>query len=368
MMHAALAIAAGGGGDAITAAMLATAMPELRVSAIMSYSWDRFMMDPAPGPRTRAEFQGLVEHCGVATISETSTLRKGTSTLPRLAGSMAHPLLLLEAENGAAGMAATIGKAAQMFSADELIVVDVGGDIIAEGHESGLLSPLADSLALAAAMMTGLPTRVLVAGPGVDGELSPSEVHARFADLGAYQVASLTPADAAPFADLWSWHPSEATSLLAMAADGWRGAVETQRRAVIDLTDDTTGIYEVDGQALTKSSLARLLTSTNSLDQAEQMLRNRRGGRSELDIERRKAAGEHSEVRVPTPQSLNVIDAYGRHARDRGVDALTLRRVAELVHAISPATTLKLRELLASQRPGNFYPPLYRVGSASSGL
>ncbi|WP_282777810.1 MULTISPECIES: DUF1152 domain-containing protein [unclassified Nocardia] len=360
-MHTALAIAAGGGGDAITAAMLATAMPELRVSAIMSYSWDRFMMDPTPGPRSSADFQGLAEHGGVATISATSTLRTGTSTLPRLAGSIAHPVLLLEAHGGAAGMASSISNAAAMSSADELIVVDVGGDIIAEGHEIGLLSPLADSLALAAAVLTGIPTRVLIAGPGVDGELSPGEVHARLSDLGADRVAGLTPADAAPFADLWSWHPSEANSLLAMAADGWRGAVETQRRAVVDLTDDTTGIYEVDAQALAQSSLAAPLASTNSLDQAEQLLRDRRSGRSELDIERRKAAGEHSHDRMPTLQSLNVIDAYGSQARDRGIDALTLRRVAELVHAVSPATTSKLRELLAMQRPDNFHPPLYGV-------
>ncbi|MFE3059178.1 DUF1152 domain-containing protein [Nocardia sp. NPDC059239] len=56
-MRTAIAIAAGGGGDAITAAMLAAAMAELGIAAIMSYSWDRFMIDPAPGPRERADFE-----------------------------------------------------------------------------------------------------------------------------------------------------------------------------------------------------------------------------------------------------------------------------------------------------------------------
>lgn len=42
--------------------------------------------------------------------------------------------LLLEAEDGAVGMAELIRRAAAEFGTDELVVVDVGGDIIAEGH------------------------------------------------------------------------------------------------------------------------------------------------------------------------------------------------------------------------------------------
>ncbi|MGH9217468.1 MAG: DUF1152 domain-containing protein, partial [Acidimicrobiales bacterium] len=48
----ALFVAAGGGGDAITAAVLA---PILSASdqppVIMTYSWDRLLIDPLPGPR-----------------------------------------------------------------------------------------------------------------------------------------------------------------------------------------------------------------------------------------------------------------------------------------------------------------------------
>ncbi|MFE2999422.1 DUF1152 domain-containing protein [Nocardia sp. NPDC059246] len=90
-MRTAIAIAAGGGGDAITAAMLAAAMPELGIAAIMSYSWDRFMIDPAPGPRERADFEGLIDRDGVAEIPETAALLRGTSPLPRLAGYISYP-------------------------------------------------------------------------------------------------------------------------------------------------------------------------------------------------------------------------------------------------------------------------------------
>ncbi|MFE2994844.1 DUF1152 domain-containing protein [Nocardia sp. NPDC059246] len=360
-MSTALAIAAGGGGDAITAAMLAAAIPDLGVVAIMSYSWDRFMIDPTPGPRTRDDFTGLVDRGGVAEIPHAAALRRGSSTLPPLAGCLDLPLLLLEAEGGAVGMAELILRAAMEFGADELVVVDVGGDIIAEGHETTLRSPLADSLALAAARRSGMPTRVLIAGPGLDGELSPAEVHARIDQLGGRQISELTPSDAAPFAGIWSWHPSEATALLAAAADGWRGVVETQRDALIEIGDDAARVYEVDAAALTQSSLAAPLMSTTSLDQGEQLLRDRRDGRSELDIERRRAAGERAEIRLPNSESLGIIDRYVDVARGRGVDAITVRRIAELVQAVDPSATQALRELLSEQRPARFRPPLYRV-------
>ncbi|APA97337.1 DUF1152 domain-containing protein [Nocardia seriolae] len=360
-MRTAIAIAAGGGGDAVTAAMIASAMPELGIAAIMSYSWDRFMIDPTPGPRIRTDFVGLVDRGGVAEVRRTAALRHGTSTLPRLSDCVAQPLLLLEAAGGAKGMADLMRCAAAAFDADELIVVDVGGDIVAEGHESGLRSPLADSLALAAAVRSGIPTRVLIAGPGLDGELSSTEVHARIDTLGGRQVANLTSADAMPFEAVWSWHPSEATALLAAAALGWRGVVETQRDAIVNLTDASTRVYEVNAQGLMNSSLAVPLSSTNSLDQAEQTLRDRRGGRSELDVERHRAAGERAEVRMPTLESLSTIDQYADRAQGRGIDALTLRRVAEMLQAIDPSTTAALRALLAKQRPDNFRPPLYQV-------
>ncbi|MBF6328707.1 DUF1152 domain-containing protein [Nocardia transvalensis] len=357
----AIAIAAGGGGDAVSAAMLASVMPELGVTAIMSYSWDRFMIDPSPGPRVREDFHGLVDRGGVAEIVETAALRKGRSTLPRLAGCISHPLLLLEADAGATGLAELIGRAAAVFDADEVVVVDVGGDILGEGHEASLRTPLADSLALAAAVQSGIPTRVLVAGIGMDGELSSPELRVRLDKLQAQPVAELTPKDVEPFNDIWSWHPSEANALLAAAAGGWRGAVETQRNALLDLNAAATIVYEIDARTLLDSSLAAPLLGTTSLDQAEQLLRDRRGGRSELDVERRRAAGEHAEVRIPSLDTLDVIDRYVDQAAARDVDALTVRRAAELVSAIDPAATVALRELLGRRRPDNFRPPLYLV-------
>ncbi|WP_429455218.1 DUF1152 domain-containing protein [Nocardia sp. GP40] len=360
-MHTAIAIAAGGGGDAVTASMLASAMPELGVGAVMSWSWDRFMIDPTPGPREGADSDGLIDHDGVAEIPQTAALRIGQSTLPRLAGCISQPLLLLEPTGGATGMAELISRAAAAFNAEELVVVDAGGDILGEGREASLRTPLADSLALAAAVQTGIATRVIVAGIGMDGELSAAEADGRLEKLRATQLIELMPRHAAPFESIWAWHPSEANALIAAAASGWRGTVECQRNAAVELTSGASAVYEVDARRLVDASLAASLMRTTSLDAAERLLRERRDGRSELDVERRRAAGGLAEVRMPNQETLEVIDRYATHARERGVGALTVRRVAELVSAIAPAATDVLRELLTEHRPTHFRPPLYEV-------
>ncbi|QVI20104.1 DUF1152 domain-containing protein [Nocardia tengchongensis] len=362
-MHTAIAIAAGGGGDAITAAVLAAAMPELRINAIMSFSWDRFMIDPTPGPRIRTDFEGWVDRGGVAEITSRSRLRTGHSTLPSLSVRIGLPLLLLEADQGAVGLARTITLAANEFGADQLVVVDVGGDILAEGHEPELRTPLADSLTLAAAVQTGIDTRVLVAALGLDGELSPIELRPRLDRLNAFVLRELGAADVMPFDDVWTWHPSEASGMLATAAKGWRGAVETQRNALIHISGDASLVYEVDAPKLADTSLAASVATTTSLDQAEQVLRECRSGLSELDIERRRAAGEHAKALTPTLKSLRIVDDYAAQARGRGADALTIRRVAELLSAIDPSAGDILRRLLARHRPDQFRPPLYTTTS-----
>lgn len=344
--------------------MLAAAMPELGVVAIMSYSWDRFMIDPAPGPRVRADFDGLIDRGGVAEIPGTAALLIGQSTLPRLADSIRQPLLLLDAAEGAAGLAEQMCCAAAVFDASELIVIDVGGDILGEGHEPGLRTPLADSLSLAAAVQSGIPVRAFVAGPGLDGELSPAEVHSRLDRLEARQAAVLRPRDALPFNSIWSWHPSEANALLSAAAAGWRGTVQTQRNSAVTLTDNAANIYEVSARRLVDSSLASVLLGATSFEQAERLLRDRRNGRSELDIERTRS-GDRAQARTPSLETLDFVDEYVIHAAAEGINALTIRRVAELVSATDPAATEALRELLAHHRPDNFRPPLYTVDSAS---
>lgn len=58
-------------------------------------------------------------------------------------------------------------------------LLDVGGDILARGDEPTLQSPFADALTLAACCQVNAPIRLLVAGPGLDGELPLDDLHGK---------------------------------------------------------------------------------------------------------------------------------------------------------------------------------------------
>lgn len=363
MTSKAIAIAAGGGGDVVTASVLAAKLRDrFDVVAIMSYSWDRLIVDPTPGPRGRREFDGLTRHHELfAEVTGSARLRgPGWSTLPPLVPYLACPLLLMDPAGGAIGLAAQFRAASQFFGVDALILVDVGGDILAEGHEAGLRSPLADSLTLAAAIQSELPVHLLIAGVGLDGELTPAELGPLLRRQGAAAVAELGAADVAMVAEVWDWHPSEANGILCVAAQGWRGEVETQRDALINITDDATVVYEVDPFGVAAHSLAVDLSDTISLEQAEQRIRARRG-HSDIDIERHRVTALR-EQRMPTVDSIGDIDRYAHAASLRGVNALTVRRVIELTGAMGADAGDALRGLLRRERPSNMRPPLYLLG------
>ena len=144
-------------------------------------------------------------------------------------------------------MARQIKATAHHFGAEALVAIDVGGDALTDGTEPGLRSPLADQLALAACTRTNLPTRLLVAAAGIDGELTGDTLRHRFDQFGARQIGHLTSEDIAPVAHVFDWHPSEASGLLAAASEGLRGIVEVRDAGDhVSLTDDTCTVYEMD--------------------------------------------------------------------------------------------------------------------------
>ncbi|MEU0543947.1 DUF1152 domain-containing protein [Nocardia sp. NPDC005978] len=362
-MVRALVVAAGGGGDVISAVVAGHRLG-VDVAAVLSYSWDRLMLDPAPGPRTRADFVGGVEPApGVYEILGGSRLRSGARpTLPAVAAVVRERVLLLDPVRGAAGLSTQITAAAKELAADEVIVVDVGGDILATGGERGLRTPLADSLALAASVRSGLPVRLLVAGVGLDGELSGKELAGRLAVLGAESVFTFAAGDFDRVRELFVWHPSEANGLLAAAAAGIRGRVETrQGDGMVVLTDAAIVAYEFDANRVLAASLAAHLVGTEDLDAVERVIRMHRGS-SEIDYERQRLAEvSTSAAYYAHDDALRTIDQYSDRAARAGVDYLTLRRVAELAYAMDPVSGARLRALLAASRPDRYLPPLYRT-------
>jgi hypothetical protein len=357
-------VAAGGGGDVIAAAMLA-ARGELNGPVnVATFSWDRLIVDPLPGPRSVDEFVGLVRLAdGVHQVMPTSRTRAPAgSTLPRLAGAMSARIFLLDANDGAVGLGRQLAGIARYVGADELTLVDVGGDVVAAGNEPGLRSPLADTLCLAGCLRSGVPASVVVCGPGLDGELDEATVLARWRTLGSRALPALTEAHVKEFLPILDWHPSEATGLLIRAAIGARGTVEVRDAGIlVALSEHSASIGILDASRVADgSSLFAPLADSASLSEANERLRAVRGT-TELDYERTKALrGTESVVPDDARAALAVVDRLTEQARQRGVDYLTVRRLIELAGCRGTGVEV-LAGLLKECRPEQYNPPLWSV-------
>jgi hypothetical protein len=352
--------AAGGGGDALAAAIVHRALGHSEPAVIATYAWDRLWIDPLPGPRRPADFRGLraLGQHNYAIGRDTEPAPPSRSTLPRLAGALQDYLVLLDPHGGARGMRAQLRELAEIFRPDAIAVLDVGGDVLARGDEVGLLSPLADALALAATAELDVEVDVVVAGPALDGELTETEVAAVVGDTPVGAVGADT---IEQFRAILDWHPSEATALLAAAARGARGRVEirdTGRQVV--LSDRSAAIYRIGRRkAVEVNRLARSAEDTASLLDVERAA-EALGIVSELSYERAKAQRTNAPSHHP-PHDLHAdLRAIDEAASARGADYLTFRRISEGV-GVSVDQSDALRHYLQATRCTTHSWPLWPV-------
>lgn len=358
-----LIVAAGGGGDAITGAAIAGRRGVSGPPVVMTYSWDRLMVDPLPGPRIAADFTGLrplAPHV-LEVVAATTPIGGAGSSLPRLAAELPARLLLLDPSGGAVGLARQIAAAAEFFQLDGIDLVDVGGDALTDGADPGLRSPLADQLALAACVRTGIPTRLLIAGAGLDGELPAEAVIGRLAQLDAQHLPPLDAEAIGPVRHVFGWHPSEASGLLAAAAAGRRGTVEVRDAGDhVVMTDATASLSAVDAKRAADVTPAAHLAGATSLDDAERIIREVTGI-SEITYETEKAGRLAArQAHEPTPADLPAVDRIGDEARAHGADFVSVRRMSEQLGATTLPAFDALTDLLAAERPERYEPSLYR--------
>ncbi|MFB8076680.1 DUF1152 domain-containing protein [Streptomyces sp. NPDC056013] len=362
-----LLIAAGGGGDAITAAMVHTALHGRSAPAlVLTYAWERLVVDPVPGPRGIADFTALdhlAPHLALVT-THTAPKAPAGSLLPRLAGGLRPALGLLDPYDGTVGLTRQIQAAAHWCGADRVDLVDVGGDIVARGDEPTLRSPLGDALVLAACAATNLSTSVYVAGPGLDNEV-PRSVLAPRLGAPAFALAPEDTDDALPVLD---WHPSEAGAMLVAAARGVRGACGTRDApAAVVLDDSSPLVYRLAVEdALRLSPLAQALALCPSLDAAEKVSQAVCGF-SEIARERRRAALLPPPAAPRPPRDPDVVlDRYlaFEHARRaEGLAYVTTRRITEDL-ALTPTEADALYASLATGSPTRRVAPLWRLAPA----
>jgi hypothetical protein len=366
-----LFVASGGGGDAIAAAMVASALGEPH-PLVASFAWERKRYDPRPGPRTPADFAGLRRvgpHSWL--VGAGSRLKSGdTSFLPMLADRVVGSLFLLDASDGAVGLGLQLRELLSITQTTQLVIVDTGGDILARGLEPGLRSPLADALILAAARISGAPMTVAVLGLGLDGELTPEECEAAIAratlpDRTAMTLR-ITPVHAGRVRGVFSWSPSEVAGLAWLAAHGYRGKAEIRAGGIaVELTDDSANVHLLHGESVFgQNLLAAALCSTRSLAEADDEVAML-GSRSELDVERQAAI--RWRIR-PDGQRLRGdwlarLEAYSENVASRGISYLTLRRVAEVL-GIDDRDARRLAQILGRRDPMRINPPVWLTRSS----
>ncbi|MGW3565237.1 DUF1152 domain-containing protein [Streptomyces sp. NPDC000941] len=358
-----LIVAGGGGGDAVAAAMLEAALYGTEDRAvILTYAWDRLLVDPVPGPRGPADFTRLqpLTPSVYAVPAGATPVPPAGSTLPRLAEELPHTFALTNPYGGVRGMVRQIEELIDHLAPTSVDLLDVGGDILARGDEPTLRSPLADALSLAACARIDAPIRLLVAGPGLDGEIPADILRERLGRV----IHTLTAEEATRISAVMEWHPSEATAMLTATARGARGLCEIRDAGLpVPLTDDGPTVHEADlDAAFHRNRLACAVAATTGLREAEQHSRDI-CGYSEIDYERDKATrlDEASKASFDPDTALQRLERFQTEARTRGITHTTFRRLTEAL-GLGGAHRTELRDLLIKIHPDQYVSPLWHLG------
>ncbi|MEM0027524.1 MAG: DUF1152 domain-containing protein [Ignisphaera sp.] len=223
-----LFFAAGGGGDVATASMLALAARRLGLrSFVASVVWERFVVDPIPGP---IKFDEVSRGRPIGNFSmfvdgNSKAFRGGREVVfqaARVSKVLGEPIAVIDLISGVHGVRKGLEEVLNYFGCETVVAVDVGGDIVATGFEEDLWSPLADFTGLAAvAQLKGV---VAVHSPGGDGELAQDYVLKRISlitEHGGYLGArGVTREDVESLEKILEFVESEASRATLLAAKG----------------------------------------------------------------------------------------------------------------------------------------------------
>jgi len=297
-------IGMGGGGDVVGA--LATAelarVYDGAEPVLGGLTWERRPIDPVPGPRAALEIEGAEELAPGVLLAGPGTRVQGREVAfaeSRMAEFLDQPTVLIDINDGPAKVADGLAEAIEALKCDLLVLIDVGGDVIANGDEPGLRSPLADAVMLAAAgrlSTAGQPVLLGVFGIGCDAELTPNEVLGRLATVasagGLCGARGLTGAVADRMEAAMELVETEASAQAVRAFRGASGVAAIRggtRTLELSAAATLTFYLDVDITINAAGRLAQAVGDAASLEEANDAL-HELGVSSELDYER-EAAG-----------------------------------------------------------------------------
>lgn len=295
-------IGIGGGGDVVGALAAAGIAERLGTRAELGgLTWERRPVDPLPGPRTIDELTGATRLHAASALAgpETSGPAGFLFAESRMAAILGRPTVLIDPNGGPAAAAGGVLAAAAHLACDAIVLLDVGGDVLAHGDEAGLASPLADAVLLAAAPAIargGAAVLGAVFGAGCDGELTPTEVLERVAevrDAGGWRGTDDLDQDIiVRLEQAVAQVPTEASAMATRCARGETGHAEIRGgRRSVELTADGGRVHWFDpGIAIASAArAAHAVRNARDLLHADSILASL-GIRTELAFERDAAS------------------------------------------------------------------------------
>ncbi len=289
----ALFVGIGGGGDVVTASVLALSFERCGGEAVIaSIVWERLSVDPVPGPVKLDELIGAELRDGYAIVdSDTYAIRGGKRVVPQIANvakALERKLYALEIVGGVEGLVNGLRNLVKDLGIDLVVGIDVGGDALALGTEESLWSPLADAIGVAA--LAGLDRSILaIASPGADGELPKSYVLKRIsglAELGALLGGYIfSKDDCRTYEKVLSVAKSEASSIPLKACLGYVGKVEIRGGSrCVDVDAVNLAVFFLDPKIVAQHSVAKYVAGSRSIDEARKRLHEQCIA-TELDLE-----------------------------------------------------------------------------------
>jgi hypothetical protein len=286
-----LIVGIGGGGDVVGALAAAELLGDAVVGGL---TWERRPVDPIPGPRTLDEVSRAKRLNAAVALAGPDTSGPGGFLFceSHVARATGERTLLVDPGPGPRAVAAALDDAAQRLGCGRIVLLDVGGDVLAHGGEPGLASPLADAVMLASAAFLRTACVAAVFGAGCDGELTPGEVRARLDEVGTTGEERLSAQQIDRLEAVAAHVPTEASAMALRCARGERGeAPIRQGRRMVALTElgGVTAWFDPLRAMDTAARLAAAVRDADSLAQADAIL-EARGIRTELAYERDMAA------------------------------------------------------------------------------
>lgn len=280
-----LVIGIGGGGDIVSAAVIAYMLRKLGVKTyIGSIVWERFVYDPVPGPIHLDEIRKikLVDKYAGIINQESYAVRHGRKIVfqaVNVSKALNEEVFVFDLWSGVQGYVEGVSRVVEKYGIDKIVGVDVGGDVLAEGYEDNLWSPLADSMGLA--MLNHFKNSYLIVhSPGSDGELSQEYVLQRLSMIasmkGYYGAMGLEQSDIIVLEKILKYAKSEASRAALIAFQGFQGDMPIRKNTrSIKINLINTLMFMTDPRiTYGLSKPAQLVNNTYSLEEANNKLNN----------------------------------------------------------------------------------------------